>query len=55
MQLVFRKSCHLLIELEHNAYWAIRTLNFDLKVSSKKRFLQLNALDKLRFGACESS
>ena len=30
-RLVFEKSCHLLVELEHNAYWASRTLNFDIK------------------------
>ena len=30
-QLVFGKSCHLPVEMEHKVYWTIRTLNFDLK------------------------
>jgi len=34
--------------MEYKAYWAIKTLNFDLKVVGEQRFLQLNALDELR-------
>ena len=54
-QLVYGKSCHLPIELEHKAYWAIRALNFDLKKASKKRLLQLNELDELRMNAYENA
>nr|GEY81928.1 hypothetical protein [Tanacetum cinerariifolium] len=32
-KLVYGKSCHLLIELEHRAYWALKHVNFDLKTA----------------------
>jgi len=54
-QLVFGKSCHLGLEMEHKAYWVIKILNFDLKAVGARRFLQLNGLDELRLQAYESS
>nr|GEX49992.1 reverse transcriptase domain-containing protein [Tanacetum cinerariifolium] len=38
-KLVYRKSCHLPIELEHKAYWALKHVNFDLKTASEHQKL----------------
>nr|GEU48803.1 DNA-directed DNA polymerase [Tanacetum cinerariifolium] len=43
-KLVYGKSCHLPIELEHKAYWALKHANFDLKTTGDHRKLQLNEL-----------
>nr|GFA38840.1 reverse transcriptase domain-containing protein [Tanacetum cinerariifolium] len=47
-KLVYGKSFHLLIELEHRAYWALKHVNFDLKTAGDHRKLQLNELSELR-------
>ncbi|GJT94711.1 reverse transcriptase domain-containing protein [Tanacetum coccineum] len=38
-KLVYGKSCHLPIELEHKAYWALKHANFDLKTAGDHRKL----------------
>nr|GEV97222.1 reverse transcriptase domain-containing protein [Tanacetum cinerariifolium] len=43
-KLVYGKSCHLPIELEHKAYWALKHVNFDLKTTGDHWKLQLNEL-----------
>ncbi|GJY40831.1 reverse transcriptase domain-containing protein [Tanacetum coccineum] len=54
-KLVYGKSCHLPIELEHKAYWALKHANFDLKTVGDHRKLQLNELNELRDQAYENS
>ena len=47
-QLVLGKPCHLPIELEHKAYWAIKSFNMKMDESGEHRKLQLQELEEIQ-------
>nr|GEZ59542.1 reverse transcriptase domain-containing protein [Tanacetum cinerariifolium] len=54
-KLVYGKACHLLIELEHRAYWALKHCNYDLLIAGDHQKVQLNELNELRDQSYENS
>ncbi|XP_075086140.1 uncharacterized protein LOC142168871 [Nicotiana tabacum] len=53
-KLVFGKACHLPVELEHRALWALRQLNLDIEEAGTSRVTELHQLDEFRYQAFES-
>ena len=54
-RIVYGKPCHLPLELEYKAIWAIKKLNCDFQAAKEKRLLQMNELEELRNEAYDNA
>ncbi|XP_015960325.1 uncharacterized protein LOC107484219 [Arachis duranensis] len=54
-RIVFGKPCHLPVEIQHRAYWAVKNCNLELKGAGMESKLQLEELECLRLEAYENA
>ena len=47
-RLVYGKACHLPVEIEYKAWWAVKKLNLDMGRAGLKRLLDINKPEEMR-------
>ena len=46
-RLVYGKACHLLMEIEYKAWWAVKKMNLDMGRAGLKRLLDIKEMEEL--------
>ncbi|XP_042472453.1 uncharacterized protein LOC122055135 [Zingiber officinale] len=54
-RMVYGKACHLPVEIEHKAFWAVKACNFEVGLAREERKLQLQELEEIRLEAYENA
>ncbi|XP_006579199.1 uncharacterized protein [Glycine max] len=54
-RVIFGKACHLLVEIEHHAYWVVKGCNMAFDEIGMERKLQLHELEEIRLDVYENS
>ncbi|XP_057770838.1 uncharacterized protein LOC130990632 [Salvia miltiorrhiza] len=54
-RLLYGKKCHLPVEIEHKAYWAIKQINLSMSLTGETRKLQMSELEELRLEAYDNA
>ncbi|KAL4291566.1 hypothetical protein GQ457_14G019230 [Hibiscus cannabinus] len=54
-RLVYGKPCHLPVELEHRAYWAVKSCNMEMEAVGEARKLHIQELEEIRRNTYDSA